>query len=296
MTWETYLLEKAQVIEAALEKLLPAAASYPPAIHRAMRYSLMGGGKRLRPVLTLAAAEAVGAKVDDALAAACAVEMIHTYSLIHDDLPAMDDDNYRRGQPTCHRVFGEAVAILAGDALLTQAFIVLSETALRRPDLQPQYVAVMAELSRAAGSEGLIGGQVVDLEATGQQIEPGVIEYIDLHKTGALLQAAIVAGGIIGRCSQAQLDILRKYGTHLGLAFQITDDILDLTGDPQLTGKDAASDLRQGKATYPAIYGLEAARKRVAEEVARAGQSLAGWGGSGELLVEAARWIGERDK
>ncbi|MDN5344259.1 MAG: geranylgeranyl diphosphate synthase, type [Clostridia bacterium] len=268
---ESYLAARRQMVQAALEESLPAEDSYPPAIHRAMRYSLFAGGKRLRPILVLAAGEAVGSPVEPLLPAACAVELIHTYSLIHDDLPAMDNDDYRRGRLTCHKVFGEAIALLAGDALLTRAFAVLSQD---QPGLNPaRTLQAIAELAAAAGSQGLIGGQVVDMEAEGKPATLEVVNYIHAHKTGSLIRACLRLGGILGGGNEEQLAVLTRYGEALGLAFQITDDILDVVGDFQSMGKKGGVDAARGKATYPACLGLEVAR-RLARELCLEAQGL----------------------
>jgi len=269
---ESYLASRRQLVQEALEKSLPPAESYPPAVHQAMRYSLFAGGKRLRPILVLAAGEAVGSPPEPLLPAACAVELIHTYSLIHDDLPAMDNDDFRRGRPTCHKVFGEAIALLAGDALLTQAFAVLSQV----PDGIPAVKVLQAigELAAAAGSEGMIGGQVVDMEAEGRPVTLETVNYIHTHKTGSLIRACLRLGGILSGAGEEQLAILTRYGENLGLAFQITDDILDIEGDFTRMGKKGGMDAARGKATYPACLGLEKARE-IAGELCTEAQSLA---------------------
>jgi len=260
---ESYLEERRQLVQEALEGFLPPAACYPPAIHQAMHYSLFAGGKRLRPILVLAAGEAAGSRLEPLLPAACAVELIHTYSLIHDDLPAMDNDDYRRGRPTCHKVYGEAVALLAGDALLTLAFAVLARTPATVPP--ERILRATGELATAAGSQGLIGGQVVDMEAEGQAVNIEIIDYIHSHKTGSLIQACLRLGGILGGAGEEQLALLTRYGEALGLAFQITDDILDITGDLSQMGKEGGVDAARGKSTYPACLGLAASRRKAGE-------------------------------
>ncbi|MGI9861208.1 farnesyl diphosphate synthase [Moorella naiadis] len=260
---DSYLEERRQQVQEALRECLPPADSYPPVIHQAMYYSLFAGGKRLRPILVLAAGEAVGSPREPLLPAACAVELIHTYSLIHDDLPTMDNDDYRRGRPTCHRVYGEAIALLAGDALLTQAFAVLSRVPA---DIPPERVLqAMGELAVAAGSQGLIGGQVVDMEAEGQPVTVTTVDYIHSHKTGSLIRACLRLGGLLGGAGEEQLALLTRYGEALGLAFQITDDILDITGDFSRMGKQGGGDVARGKATYPACLGLATSRQKAAE-------------------------------
>lgn len=260
---ESYLEERRQLVQEALQGCLPPADSYPPAIHQAMHYSLFAGGKRLRPILVLAAGEAVGSRLEPLLPAACAVELIHTYSLIHDDLPAMDNDDYRRGRPTCHRVYGEAMALLAGDALLTQAFVVLSRVPAGIPP--ERVLRATGELAAAAGSQGLIGGQVVDMETEGQAFTLQMVDYIHSHKTGSLIRACLRLGGILGGAEEKQLALLTRYGEALGLAFQITDDILDITGDFSQMGKEGGVDVARGKATYPACLGLAASRQKASE-------------------------------
>lgn len=288
MSWDLYLSETAALVEAELDRLV-AETAYPPVVHQAMRYSLLGGGKRIRPVLALATCEVVAGQVDHAVPLACAIECIHTYSLIHDDLPAMDNDDYRRGRLTLHKVYGEGVAVLAGDALLTEAFAVLAEAAGRWPHLQEKYLEATVRVARASGSQGMIGGQVVDLGSEGKPVAVETLEYIHLHKTGALIQAAVWCGGLIGGASRAQLAEVDVYGRHFGLAFQITDDILDVAGSRAETGKDLGSDKRKEKATYPALYGVEHARELAAQEVQQAVKALDNWGPEADLLREAAR-------
>lgn len=271
MNWEKALQCKAEQINAALDLLLPSVSTYPIRVHEAMRYSVFAGGKRLRGALTMAVAEVLGTDEQKVLPAAAAVEMIHTYSLIHDDLPAMDDDDYRRGKPSCHKAYGEAVAILAGDALLTLAFETLAH--LQEKGFEPQIILqVIQEVGSAAGSQGLIGGQVVDLESEGIRVSEKTLEYIHNHKTAALFLAAVRTGGLLAAASDKELRLLGDYASAFGLAFQITDDLLDLTGDEQLMGKKTGCDLAKDKATYPALLGVEQA-KRLAEEQVKGYQS-----------------------
>ncbi|HAA90460.1 MAG: Polyprenyl synthetase [Thermoanaerobacterales bacterium 50_218] len=293
MTWEGALVAKAEMINEALNHYLPSESVYPPLIHEAMRYSLFAGGKRLRGALTLATAEALGLKQERVLAAACALEMIHTYSLIHDDLPAMDDDDFRRGKPTCHRVYGEAIAILAGDALLTLAFGVLCR--LRESGFSPGVILqVIEEVATAAGTKGLIGGQVVDLESEGCEVSPDTVEYIHLHKTAALFRAAVRCGALLAGADQQKLGLLTDYAVALGMAFQITDDILDLIGDEKVLGKPVKSDLAKEKATYPSVFGLEQAREMAAFYVDKALQALETLGPEFEFLRGAACYLLQR--
>jgi len=288
--WKKELGEKAALINATLDRYLPQASRYPPKIHEAMRYSVFAGGKRLRGALILAVAELLNMEPKRVLPAAASLEMIHTYSLIHDDLPAMDDDDYRRGKPTCHRVFGEAVAILAGDALLTLAFQTLSN--LKKEGFDAGLIVeIVEEVSRAAGTGGLIGGQVVDLESEGIQVTPNTLAYIHEHKTGDLFRAAVRCGALLAGADAHQLQALTDYAAAFGLAFQITDDILDLTGDERELGKPVKSDLVKKKATYPAVFGMEQARRLAAEQVNKALHSLEMFGSRAEFLREAVRYL-----
>jgi geranylgeranyl diphosphate synthase type II len=261
---EVYLRQQQQRIETALDRFLPARESYPMDLMDAMRYSVFAGGKRLRPILVLAAAETVGRDVETILGAACALEYIHTYSMIHDDLPAMDNDDYRRGKPTNHVVYGEAIAILAGDALLTHAFELLSGPALSVHFDAAVLLQVNHCLARAAGSAGMIGGQVVDIVSEGKRVDLPVVEYIHRHKTAALIEAAVTIGGLLGGGTAEQVQALRTYGHQVGWAFQIADDILDVEGDPDVLGKAVGRDAEQKKATYPAVLGLETSRRHAA--------------------------------
>ncbi len=289
-----YMEEKRRLVEAALEEYLPEPTEHPALIHEAMRYSVFAGGKRLRPILTLAATEAVGGDVKDALPAAAAVEFVHTYSLVHDDLPCMDDDDYRRGRPTCHKVYGEAVAILVGDALLTQAFLLLSAGA-ERTGLPPvPRVAVIRELAAAAGSRGMVGGQVVDIQSTDQEVDLNTLLSLHSRKTGALIRACLRVGGIVGGASEDTLEILTTYGERVGLAFQIVDDILDLTGKTEELGKTAGKDSSQRKATYPAQVGLDRSRQEVERLVAEAQSALRPLGEEAWMLRELADYIASR--
>lgn len=272
MTLDEYLEDRRGLIDAALEKVVPSEREYPETIHRAMRHSLFGGGKRIRPILTMAAAEAVEPRVNVVERAACALELVHTYSLIHDDLPALDNDDFRRGRPTCHKVFGEAMAILAGDALLTLAFQVLSDLG----DVPGERrIRMVTELATGAGTvNGMIGGQVADLEAEGKPVDANHLDYIHRSKTGALIRASVRIGAIYAGADRAQFEALSKYGTHIGLAFQIVDDILDVVGSTETLGKTAGKDAAQQKATFPALYGLEASRDQANLHLAEAVQAL----------------------
>jgi geranylgeranyl diphosphate synthase type II len=260
-----------------------------------MRYSTFAGGKRIRPLLMLAACEAVGGDFNSALPAACAMEMIHTYSLIHDDLPSMDNDDFRRGRPTNHKVYGDAVAILAGDALLTQAFILLSSPFLASNIPQDRIIAVIHEMAYCAGSRGMVGGQVIDMESEGQQdIDLPTVQYIHTHKTGALIKASVKCGAILGGADSRDQSALVRYGEALGLAFQIADDILDIEGSTAELGKDAGSDQARGKATYPAVIGLEASRRRAAELLEMSLEAIAAFDRTADPLRDLASYVIER--
>ena len=286
-------LGKAKVkVEAALEGSL--GPERPESLREAMRYSLLAGGKRLRPILCLAAFELAGGEGDLALPTAVALEMIHTMSLIHDDLPAMDDDDLRRGRPTNHKVYGEAVAILAGDALLTRAFEMV---ALRSPGVPAErLLMVVGELSVVAGAPGLVGGQVVDLESEGQEVDLDTLEYIHLHKTGALLSACVITGAMIGGADEALITALRTYARGIGLAFQIIDDILDITASSEVLGKTAGKDVIADKTTYPKLLGLEESRKRADSLVKEAQDALTPWAERAKPLLALADFITSRDR
>jgi farnesyl diphosphate synthase len=285
-----------EAVEAALHAALPPEAAWPATIHRAVRYSLMGGGKRIRPTLVLAAGEAVGGARVDLMPLACAVEMIHTYSLIHDDLPAMDDDEVRRGQPTVWKAFDEWTAILAGDALATLAFEILAGTECHPDPLVRSELAL--GLARAAGHAGMIGGQALDLEADkrGEPARPTVdhVRRLQAMKTGALIAFAAEAGAILGRADAERRRALAAYGRSLGLAFQIADDLLDVEGDAETVGKAVAKDAHRGKATLISLMGIEPARKLLGEAEAEAIAALAPFGADARWLVEAARFVSRR--
>jgi geranylgeranyl diphosphate synthase type II len=291
MDIKSYLSKKKDLVDKALEKLVPPAKTFPASVHEAMRYSLFAGGKRVRPILAIAAAEALGAKTTDLLPLAGTLELIHTYSLIHDDLPAMDDDDLRRGRPTCHKVYGEALAILAGDGLLTMAFEVLSDP--RRTGKVPanRLLAVIKEIATASGVFGMVGGQVVDMESEGKDIDFPTLEYIHTHKTGALIRASVRVGALYAKAGKRQFTALTHYGEMVGLAFQIADDILDITGTREETGKDVGSDLQKGKKTFPSFYGLEESRRRAVEVADRAVLSLKDFDKKADPLRELAKYI-----
>jgi len=288
-----YIAERARAVDEALGRFLPAESAPPETLHRAMRYSVFAGGKRLRPVLVIAGAEAVGGRLDDVMPTACAVEMIHTYSLIHDDLPAMDNDDFRRGVPTNHKVFGEALAILAGDALLTLAFRLLADN-VPATSSGPRLRDVLVEIADAAGSPGMVGGQVADIECEGKPADAEIVDYIHTHKTAALIRASIRGGAILSGATPAQLDALGVVGGALGLAFQIMDDILDVTATTEELGKTAGKDQAQQKATYPAVHGIEASRRRARALVAEAHAVLAPFGPRSQPLSELGTFMIER--
>jgi geranylgeranyl diphosphate synthase type II len=295
VTLDEYLAERGRRVDEALERLAPSEEQFPGTIHRAMRYSLFAGGKRIRPVLCIAAGEAVAAERAEDLAGieecAATIELVHTYSLIHDDLPALDNDDFRRGKPTCHKAFGDAMAILAGDALLTLAFRVLSQL----PTAESRRAALVAELSQAAGTvDGMIGGQVADLEAEGKPVEEKRLHYIHRAKTGAMIRAAVRMGAVYCGAPPQEYDALSRYGEHIGLAFQIVDDILDVEGTPESLGKTPGKDAQQQKATFPALYGVEESRRQAARHLDQAKAALEVFGDRARRLHELAERIVDR--
>ena len=288
-----YLDTRTIAVNRALDRLLPRETARPATMHRAMRYSLFAGGKRMRPALCLAAAEACGGQMEDALPLACAVECIHTYSLIHDDLPAMDNDDFRRGKLTNHKVFGEGIAVLAGDALLTQAFEI---TALAKGWKRYPHQTLVLELARASGSLQLIAGQVADLEGEGKKISAPELKYIHERKTSALLCCSARLGGMSANCSAAQLQALTDFGYNVGLAFQIIDDILDITQTTEQLGKTAGKDTQAQKATYPSIVGLEKSRTIAKQLTGKAFNALKIFKGKAEALEALADYLLRREK
>lgn len=291
-TLDQYLAAQQELVHEALDHWTPLETEEPVNIHRAMRYSLFAGGKRVRPILAIAAAEAVSDHTPGIENAACSLELIHTYSLIHDDLPALDNDDLRRGRPTSHKVFGEAMAILAGDALLTLAFQVLSQM----PHCpQHRKVPIIAELATASGTvRGMIGGQVHDIEGEGQPPTAELLERIHRAKTGALLRASVRIGALYAGASEAQHEAMSRYGEHVGLAFQIVDDILDVEQPSEKLGKTAGKDAAQHKITFPAVYGLDASRRMAGEELDRALAAVEPFGDRAYWLREIARLIVHR--
>ena len=311
MDINTYLEEKRVLIENWLEKAIPSEDAPPSPIHQAMRYSLMARSKRIRPVLTLATTESLGGEVEKALPFACALELIHTYSLIHDDLPAMDNDDFRRGRPSNHKAFGEAMAILAGDALLTHAFYLMSapttsvlpidlslqggEKEVSRPcisSVSPDIaLRVIQEIARAAGTEGMIGGQVMDVELEGKSATVSQVEAMHHGKTGAMILAAVRVGGLVAAATEEQMENLSLYGRHIGLAFQIVDDILNVEGQPEVLGKSVGSDQSAEKATFPSVLGLEESKSRVRQHYELAVQALEMFGERAHILRGLAKFI-----
>lgn len=292
MDLKSYLKTMAADVDAALDRFLPKEKERPSTIHAAMRYSVFAGGKRLRPILCLAAAEACGGEVADALPPACAVELMHTYSLVHDDLPAMDDDDLRRGRPTCHKVYGEGMAVLCGDALLTEAFIVLSHAKATKRYGAREYVS---ELALTGGSKKLIGGQVMDLEGEGKRLTKKDLVRIHEAKTAALLTASLRLGAMSANARPEKLQAVADFGYALGLAFQVIDDILDVTQSTEVLGKTAGKDAAVEKTTYPSVLGLEASRKEAARLTKRAMAALAPLGKKGIRLREIAASLLERE-
>ncbi len=293
MDFQSYLSKRRVLVDTELERLLAPAETYPPPLCEAMRYSVFAGGKRLRPILCMAGCEAAGGGYEKALPVAAAVEMIHTYSLIHDDLPAMDDDDLRRGKPTSHKVYGEAMAILTGDALLTEAFVILAG-AFSADGIEPERAsAVIGEIGRAAGINGMIAGQVMDVQKEGQDFSREELDFIHRNKTARLIEASVSSGALAAGATGETLEALRDYGKAIGLGFQIVDDILDITGDDRL-GKERGRDQELGKATYPALYGLEASRQKAQSLAEQAKQSLSGFGEAAEPLGHIADYINER--
>jgi geranylgeranyl diphosphate synthase type II len=280
-----------RIVEGGLERYF-SGTNYPPQLSEPMSYSLFSGGKRFRGILVIESARIFGLAAEDVLPTACALEYIHTYSLIHDDLPALDNDDLRRSKPTCHKVYGENMAILAGDALNTEAFNLISSS--QRADTAERIVRVIRELASAAGAAGMVGGQVVDIISEGAAIDTDTLSYIHEKKTGELITASVRCGGILGGANEAELESLTRYARNLGLAFQITDDILDVVGDTAVLGKSVGSDERKEKATFPEIYGLEVAREMANETVNSAKKALEGLSGDTSVLADLADFVCER--
>src|SRR6266850_3652222 len=288
MKLSEFFEEDRLAVDAALEEFLPQVSARPASIHQAMRYSVFAGGKRIRPILCIETARVFTPDIAAALHPACAIEMIHTYSLIHDDLPALDNDDLRRGKPTCHKKFGEAAAILAGDALLTLAFETISAT----PIAAAQSVAIVKEVSSAAGTiDGMVGGQVADIEAEGQKIQPEMLEYIHRSKTAALIRASVTAGALCAGAGPDDVARLRRFGETIGWAFQVTDDILDVEESSAALGKTAGKDIAQEKATYPAVHGLERSHEIASDLATKAIAELAPFGERALRLRDIAEFL-----
>lgn len=287
---KTYLAQQAQQVEAALDRSLP--MRYPEQIYEAMRYSLLAGGKRLRPILCLATCKMLGASESVAMPTACALEMVHTMSLIHDDLPAMDDDDYRRGKLTNHKVYGEDVAVLAGDGLLAYAFeYIATQTKGAAPE---QILKVIAQLGKAVGAAGLVGGQIVDLASEGTLVNEETLTYIHMHKTAALLEVSVTSGAMLAGADAIAISQLSRYAQRIGLAFQIVDDVLDITSTPETLGKSVGKDVAAQKATYPSLWGLEESQRRAEQLIVEAISALDGFGESAEPLRAIAQYITAR--
>ncbi|MBV9008753.1 MAG: polyprenyl synthetase family protein [Verrucomicrobia bacterium] len=292
MNLDAYLAVRRRAVDCALNRYLPKENVAPATIHKAMRYSLFAGGKRLRPILTLAAAEACGGKFAHALPLACAMECIHTYSLVHDDLPSMDNDDFRRGRPTCHKVFGNGIAILAGDALLTVAFEIAARA---KPTRRYSMNDILREIAVAAGSRKLIAGQVADLEAEGKKVSREELRYIHENKTAAMITTSLRLGAMSANANEKQLRAITSFGRALGLAFQVIDDILDVTQTTEKLGKSAGKDLVAHKATYPAVIGLEASRAEARRLTSSARKAIADFDHRAEALRGLANFLLDRE-
>jgi geranylgeranyl diphosphate synthase type II len=293
MNLKSYLRSRQKEVDRALDRYLPKANTKPATLHKAMRYSLFAGGKRLRPILCLASAEACGGKITDAISSACALECIHTYSLVHDDLPSMDDDDFRRGRPTCHKVFGDGIAVLAGDALLTIAFEIVSTA---KPAPRYDMSILLREIAVAAGSQKLIAGQVADLEAEGKKVKRDQLRYIHENKTASILTSSVRLGAMSANANAKKLRAITNFGRSLGLAFQVIDDILDVTQTSEILGKSAGKDVAAKKATYPAVIGLEKSRAEARRLTRQAHKALSIFpAGQAEPLHALANYLLERE-
>ncbi|MEF9991101.1 MAG: polyprenyl synthetase family protein [Romboutsia sp.] len=294
MEFKIALKERMVYIESLLKEYMPKEEGYQKTVIEAMNYSLSAGGKRLRPILTLEACKIVGGCEEDAIAFAVAIEMIHTYSLIHDDLPALDNDDLRRGRPTNHKVYGDAMAILAGDSLLNYAFEVMLSNSINKKDSK-KYLMAINEIAKSSGIYGMIGGQVVDVESENKQIDKDKLDFIHLNKTGAIIIGCMRAGAIIGGANESQLKEITKYATNIGLSFQIVDDILDIIGDEVKLGKHIGSDIENHKSTYPSILGLEESKKIADSLVSEAKDSIKKLSDDNKFLIGLAQYITARE-
>jgi len=295
MDFKSYLKNRCVLVDKELDRLMPPKEEYPSMINQSMRYSVFGGGKRVRPVLVIMVAETLGFKAERVMPTACAMEIIHTYSLIHDDLPCMDDDNYRRGQLTNHKVFGENMAVLGGDGLLTMAFELIARNSEIKGVKPDNVVRALQLIAESAGTHGMVGGQVVDIISENKKISEPVLQYIHTHKTGALIRASILSGAVLCDASKTEYNALKSYGEHIGLVFQIVDDILNVTGDAKKLGKAVGSDADRKKATYPALYGLKQSRAEVELLCEKARLALKVFGKKAEALNALIGFLKERD-
>ncbi len=295
MNFDSYLSDRKKRVDMALREYIPPEHTYPTIIFQAVRYSLFAGGKRLRPILCMAATEALGGSADDVLPVACALEMIHTYSLIHDDLPAIDNDDYRRGILTNHKIFGESIAILAGDALLTEAFRLLANPDHLKNIDAAKRLDLIHDISEAAGFFGMVGGQVMDVQSEGKEVDLATLHYIHSRKTGAMIVTSIRSGAVLAGGKPSEMEALIRYATQIGLAFQIADDILNIEGEEKRIGKSTGTDRTRGKATYPALVGIEESRKKGRELLDEALSALVSFDEKAEPLRRIARHIVERD-
>ncbi len=292
MDIRVYFKEKAEIVNKALENFMPEENEYPEILSNAIRYSVFAGGKRLRPVLMIAACEAFGGKAEDVFPFACAMEMIHTYSLIHDDLPAMDNDDLRRGMPTNHKVFGEDMAILAGDGLLSLAFETMSDALMENGDRR--YIKALKAVAKAAGTKGMVAGQVVDVASEGKEIDEETLEYIHINKTSAMIKGALEAGAYIGGADDEEVKMISEAGEKIGLAFQIQDDILDVESTAEVLGKNINSDIKNEKKTYVSMFGIEYSKNKVKEFSDEACQIIDGLICDGEILKEIVDYLVKR--
>ena len=293
---ERYLDEKKSCVENTLKELMPEPSGLAADVIKAMNYTLFSGGKRIRPILCIAGAEAVHGDADNLVRFACAFEFIHSYSLIHDDLPIVDNDDFRRGRPTNHKVFGEAMALLAGDGLLTMAFNIIARFGIETGIRNTEMLRVIDMIGYASGYQGMVGGQAVDISYEGKDPDPAVVNFIHTHKTGALIAASVTTGAILGGGNEDEINSLNQYGQNIGLAFQIADDILNVEGEKNIIGKEVGSDASRGKITYPYVFGIEESKKIQRGLIDRAINEIAGFSNSAWPLRDLARYIIERDK
>lgn len=295
MDFKSALKDKKIYFESRLQSYIPNMNTYQKTLFEAMKYSLDAGGKRLRPILLMESAALFNHDIEDTIPFACAMEMIHTYSLIHDDLPAMDDDDLRRGKPTNHKIFGEGIAVLAGDGLLNYSFEIMLEHALKNEKNSCKYVKAMNEVAKAAGVRGMIAGQVVDLESENKKIDKDTLDFIHMNKTSAMIIGSMRAGAIIGGASDKELEDITNYAKNIGLAFQVVDDILDIVGDEKKLGKDIGSDLENNKSTYPSLFGIEKSREIARNLIDDAKKYIYGFDGKNEFLNGLAEYIIDRE-